>query len=117
MSETTTPTLEFGYNPGLAGATVAWGARWIVKQDGYIDQVPDRMDAIGTPEEKAELFEWLNGTVKQQPREVLAKLLRSGRVSTRERKEVVLYSDERGIVLGNPNASAGYFYVVARFKS
>lgn len=113
---TTTPTLQFGYNPGLAGATCAWGARWIVTQQGDIDFVPDRQDCIGTPEEKQELLAWLNDTVKKQPENVLAEMLRNYKVSTRESKEVVLYEDERGIVLGNTNASAGYFYVVARFK-
>lgn len=109
--------LSFGYNPGLNGATCAWGARLIITQDGYVDFVPDRQDMIGTPEEKKVLLEWLNGTVKKQPEEHLAELLRSYQLSTRESKEVILYEDERGIVLGNPNASAGYFYVVARFKT
>jgi hypothetical protein len=114
---TTTPTLEFGYNPGLAGATCAWGARWIITQQGEVDQVPNRQDMIGTPEEKVELLTWLNTVVKRQPEAALTELLRSFQLSTRESKEVVLYEDDRGIVLGNPNASAGYFYVIARFKS
>ena len=109
--------LKFGYNPGLegSGATCAWGARWIIKQDGYVDFVPDRQDMIGTPEEKKELLEWLNDTVKKQPEERLAEMLRSYQLSTRESKEVFLYEDDRGFVLGNPNSSAGYFYVIARF--
>jgi hypothetical protein len=113
----TAPTLGFGYNPGLAGATCAWGARWIITQQGMIDFVPNRQDMIGTPEEKQELLAWLNDTVKKQPEDVLAEMLGSYKLSTRESKEVVLYEDERGVVLGNPNASAGYFYVVARFWS
>ena len=113
---TTTPTLQFGYNPGLAGATCAWGARWIVTQQGDVDFVPNRQDCIGTPEEKQELLDWLNRIVQKRPEERLSEMLRSYAVSTRESKEVVLYEDGRGIVLGNTNASAGYFYVVARFK-
>jgi len=109
--------LTFGYNPGLYGATCAWGARWIITQDGHVDFVPDRQDMIGSPEEKQELLEWLNGTVKRQPEEDLAKRLRSREISTRDSYEVCLYQDERGIVIGNTNASAGYFYVVARFKT
>lgn len=114
---TTTPTLQFGYNPGLAGATCAWGARWIVTQQGDVDFVPNRQDCIGTPEEKQELLDWLNRVVQKRPEERLSEMLRSYAVSTRESKEVVLYEDGRGIVLGNTNASAGYFYVVARFKT
>lgn len=108
--------LAFGYNPGLSGATCAWGARLIITQQGLVDFVPDRQDMIGTPDEKQELLAWLNDTVKKQPEEALSKLLKDYQLSTRESKEVVLYEDERGIVLGNPNSSAGYFYIVARFK-
>jgi hypothetical protein len=114
---TTALELQFGYNPGLQGATCAWGARWIITQQGSVDQVPNRQDMIGTPEEKAALLQWLNEEVKRQPEEALTELLRSYQLSTRESKEVVLYEDDRGIVLGNPNSSAGYFYVVARFTS
>ncbi len=117
VSETTTPKLEFGYNQALAGATCAWGARWIITQDGGVDQLWDRHDMIGTSAEKQALLMWLNNRVGQIPQTRLSALLRSGEVSTRERKEVILYEDEHGIVLGNSNASAGYFYVVARFKS
>lgn len=109
-------TLQFGYNPGLEGATCAWGARWIITQQGEVDQVPNRQDMIGTPEEKQELLTWLNETVKRQPEEALRELLRSYSLSTRESKEVILYEDECGIVFGNPNASAGYFYVIAKFR-
>lgn len=117
MSSVEKDRLAFGYNPGLAGATCAWGARWIIHQDGDVDFVPDRQDCIGSAAAKAELLSWLNGTVKNQPNDVLRELLQNHQLSTRETKEVVLYEDERGIVLGNPNASAGYFYVVARFKA
>jgi len=113
---TTNGELRFGYNPGLAGATCAWGARWIITQQGEVDFVHDRQDMIGSPEEKQILLAWLNGDVKKQPEEALSALLRSSELSTRERLEVVLYEDAQGIVLGNPNASAGYFYVIARMK-
>ena len=116
MTTDTKPWLKFGYNPGLAGATCAWGARWIIRQDGDVDFVPDRQDMIGSPEEKQELLAWLNDTVKNKPNDVLSEMLRDYRLSTRETREIVLYEDDRGIVLGNPNSSAGYFYVVARFQ-
>lgn len=107
--------LGFGYNRGLQGATVAWGARWIIKQDGYVDFVPDRQDMIGEPDEKQELLEWLNKVVGNKPNDALAEMLRNYRLSTREDKEVVLYEDDRGIVMGSPQSSAGYFYVLARW--
>jgi len=114
MTTATSTQLGFGYNPGLHGATCAWGARWIVTQDGSVDFVPDRQSMIGTPEEKQELISWLV-QVGSQPLETLREMLRSREVSTRASREVVLYEDERGVVVGNTNASAGYFYVAARF--
>lgn len=108
--------LGFGYNPGLGDADVAWGARLIIRQDGYVDFVPDRQDMIGTPERKQELLAWLNKYVKKHPEEELSAMLRNNELSTRENKEVVLYDDGKLIVLGNPNASGGYFYMVARWK-
>jgi len=115
MSTTASEKLQFGYNQGLAGATCAWGARWIICQDGLVDFVPDRQDMIGTPDEKKLLLAWLNDRVKRQPEDRLSLMLKSYQLSTRETREVVLYEDEWGLALGNPNASAGYFYVVARF--
>ncbi len=109
--------LDFGYNPGLGESTCAWGARWIVTQDGTVDFVPNRQDMIGTPEQKQELLAWLNDTVKRQPEDNLCERLRSYEIKTREAQEVCIYEDDRGLVLGNTNASAGYFYVIARFKT
>lgn len=117
MSTTESPKLAFGYTPGLDGATVAWGARWIITQQGEVDQLYDRQDMLGTPEEKRELADWLNNVVKRQPHDALSEMLKSYQLSTREVKEVVLYEDERGVVFGNPNMSAGYFYVIAKWKS
>lgn len=114
---TQTDRLAFGYNNRLDGATCAWGARWIVTQQGGVDFVPDRQDMIGTPEQKQKLLSWLNETVKKQPEERLSRMLRDYMISTRKIQEVCLYEDECGIVVGNANASAGYFYVIARFKT
>ena len=105
--------LMFGYNPVPTDAVAAWGARWIVTQDGYIDQVPDRMSTAGPKPQVDKLLGHLNTVVLMQPRKKLAELLRSGEVHTRRAFEVELYRDDKVTVVGNTNASAGYFYVTA----
>ena len=106
--------LSFGYNQGVPeGARAAWGARWIGYQDGHVDQVYNRQDADGEQADKDELFAWLRDTVKDQPHQRARELLRSYTMKTREDEEHVLYEDERGRVVANTNASAGYCYVAA----
>ena len=73
MTTNTSDKLAFGYNPGLAGATCAWGARWIITQQGSVDFVPDRQDMIGTAEERQEMLGWLNDVVKRQPEDEIGR--------------------------------------------
>jgi hypothetical protein len=105
--------LSFGYNAGLPeGVRSAWGARLIVGQDGYVDLVHNRTDFF--PEgDWTELREWLNGGVLRKALDTLSDKLKAYEVRTREAAEVTLYEDAYGKVVGNTNASHGYFYVAA----
>ena len=92
---------------------MAWGARWIITQDGGVDFVWDRQGA--TPEGHegwTTLQAWLDGGALRAAREELRKLLVDYKLSTREDREVILFADGTGVIRGNPRASAGYCYVV-----
>lgn len=107
--------LRFGYRVP-DGVTAAWGARLIVTQDGDVDLVYDRQDAVGPDAERRALVDYLNGTVNGEWKGALSALLSHGVVNTRRAKEVIVYDDDRMRIEGNSNASGGYFYVVAYFK-
>ncbi len=110
-------TLAFGYNAGLPYHTDgAWGCRLIVTQDGTTDFLADRTDAFG--DDRGRLFDLLEAKypLKKLRSDVEAGL-KTYLISTRKADEVVLYEDDDMKVLGNSNASAGYFYVAAFLKS
>lgn len=106
--------LAFGYDRGVPDTVhTAWGARLIVKQDGYTDLVPDRQDLVAKDDDtKAELIEWLNGGGIGYVREWISDLLRDYTMRTRDSEE--FRCDEfvgGGVAVANTNASAGYCYV------
>lgn len=106
--------MEFGLRDAVPdGALAAWGARWIVTQDGTVDMVPDRQSCVGESKEQDELVLWLNGGALQQAKWQAEWQLGTGELSTRERKRVELFRDAVGLVVGDPQASAGYLYVAA----
>lgn len=110
-----TLALRFGYSVP-EGAQAAWGARWIINQDGLVDQVWDRTDAVGEDEPRQRLLDHLRDVVGVQPHRKLQTLLENDTVNTRTAEEVVLYEDDTVKVFGNTNASSGYFYVTAYLK-
>lgn len=110
--------LGFGYNAGLPDdAIAAWGARLIITQDGGVDMLWDRTDAVGPDTERGVFLALLGSRYPQeQLRSDIKDRLRSGEIQTREAAEIVLHDDAEIRVLGNSNASAGYFYVTAYRK-
>ena len=103
--------LAWGANDLLPeGVSAAWGARLIVGQDGYVDLVPDRQDAVGAAEPRKALLAKLNAA---KPLKNLEALLRDGTVQTRVPGEVTVYEDADIVVRGDSRGSAGYFYIVA----
>lgn len=110
--------LGFGYNAGLPDTAVAaWGARLIVTQDGGVDFLADRTDAVGEDAQRHDLFDMLDKRYPiKQLRADVGDRLRSGEIHTRVAEEIELYDDTDLHVVGNSNASAGYFYVTAYRK-
>lgn len=103
--------LAWGANDLLPeGVPAAWGARLIVGQDGYVDLVPDRQDAVGADEPRKALLDKLN---EAKPLKALSKMLSEHVVSTRESGAVTVYEDADIVVRGDSRGSAGYFYIVA----
>lgn len=94
-------------------AIAAWGARLIVTQTGEVDTLPDRMGGDGGPH-TTELYDVLDERFKMRTmRELLADLLTSYTMSTREGEDFILYQDDRLTVHANTRGSAGYCYVTA----
>jgi hypothetical protein len=89
----------------------------IITQDGGVDIVPDRTDFVGSDFARDCLRRHLEA--KFPPMTLIDSIsdrLRDGQIRTREATDVVLYEDDRASVVGNSNASAGYFYVSAWLK-
>lgn len=109
--------LQFGCNQAIPdGVHTAWGARWIVKQDGYVDQVPNRQDCVGPDEERKVLLDYLNSGAGTKARRTAAQMLADYTLRTNGTETVTLYEDEKLVFKGNPQGSYGYLYVVAYFK-
>lgn len=108
------PDLAYGaHQYMLPGLKAAWGARLIVTQQGDVDLVPDRQDVAGDPQLMGRTKAWLDHGALSTTLANIADGLRCGNINTREERGHWLYEDDRGIALGNTNASAGYMYVIA----
>ena len=112
--------LTFGYRYP-EGTKAAWGARAILDARGkerYVDFLHDRQSFVGygTPEGEA-LKSWLNEEgAYRKLRDAADNMFKTYKINSDQREEYVLYEDEKGIVLANPNASYGYLYVSAYLK-
>lgn len=102
--------------PGVVpvDAVAAWGARMIVHQDGSVDVLWDRVGDDNGPRSE-ELCHMIDARFPIRPdlAGVLASLLSSYEMSTREGEDFVLYLDDRMVVHANTNGSHGYCYVTA----
>jgi len=101
------------------GTKTFWGCRAILDsrgKDPYVDFVYDRQSIIGELEDTKVLSAWLNSGPLRAALDKATELFRSYMINASEREEFVLYEDDRGIVISNPNASYGYLYVSAYFK-
>lgn len=110
-----TAQLRFGYNDGIPqGTETAWGARLIVTQQGNVDFVYDRQDAVG--DDRQRLLEYLRDSVGDKSWDKIKELLASYEMRTRAAKEFTVYQDDTVTMKANTLASAGYCYVVAYFN-
>jgi len=108
--------LRFGLNPP-EGVQTAWGARWIIDPQGWVDEVWDRTDVIGPDDRRRELLDYLDARVGYAPHQKARQLLERGELSWSQDTTVTLYDDETITVVGNPRRSFGYLYVGAWFKA
>ena len=110
--------LPFGYKLLEGDYQALWGARLIINQRGKVDFVFDRQGTAGDEVQAKELVRKLN--THYPPKTMMKdikKRLKNREIKTREAEEVELF-DKAGIkVVGNSNASAGYFYVTAMLLS
>lgn len=104
-------TLRFGWQGYPPEALAVWGARWIIDQDGLVDQLPDRQDCIGDDVHQIRLLNHLNLEAGDRVRAHLSTLLRAGSVRTDQRTCIALYGDDDVTAVGSPQRSCGYFYV------
>jgi hypothetical protein len=106
--------LAFGRRTGLPeGLEAAWGARLIWPAD----LVHNRQDMVGSETQRRELSEWLNGVALSSARDRLRTLASEDTVWNQgSEMEVTLFEDERGKIIGSPQASHGYVYVAAWLK-
>jgi hypothetical protein len=106
--------MRFGYGHYDENSPSVWGARAIfMHKQEYMDLLPDRQSFEGTDQ-----IIWLmnEGGILKMAQKKFAELVRDGVITTRESKEVVLFEDSIVKVIGNSNASWGYFYVDAWVK-
>ena len=112
--------MSFGYRYRVPeGTKTFWGCRAILDARGskpYVDFIHDRQSIAGEKEEMKSLSGWLNSGILRAAFKKADQLFASGRIRSDQRQEFILYEDDRGIVLANPNASYGYLYVSAYFK-
>jgi hypothetical protein len=106
--------LTFGYNAGLPdGVRAAWGARFIFPDD----LLYDRTGIFGDEDKRKALVEWLNSGALGAARDEAGRLADSYALRNDETREVVLYEDDEGKIVGNPNRSFGYLYVAGWLKA
>ena len=109
-------SMQFGLSNAVPPtAEAAWGARWIFPDDHVFDRVGWHGERDSEASKK--LLRWLNdeGAFKKA-RTAAAKLAKNYKLEGSEHRQVTLYEDEKGIVVGNPQASFGYLYVAGWLK-
>jgi hypothetical protein len=111
---TNTLTLPYGLSEAVPeNADVAWGARFIVTQDGHVDLPPDRQGTAGGGDRTA-LLDAMQGVMPfGRLRQEIADRLCSGEINTREQAQHVLADDDGILIVADTKASAGYLYVAA----
>lgn len=111
---TNTLTLPFGLSEAIpADADVAWGARFIISQDGWVDLPPDRQGCAGDGN-RSDLLDRLAHVCP--PKELFALIrdrLLDGTINTTSMLDTVLVDDLGVKIVANPKGSGGYLYVAA----
>lgn len=103
--------LGFGCNRALpADVHTAWGARLIYQSRRQsCELLWDRQDITHRSKETGQaVSQWLNRHLPQ----ILRAAANTG-LSPADDRIVEIYRDDEGVVMGSPQASYGYIYVVA----
>jgi hypothetical protein len=112
MARTARLKQGFGYQGGIPeGTDTAWGCRALVRQDGYVDQVPFRSDITGPRQERLEHV--LREHVGTRWRHTASRMLIEGDMNTQVAEDFILYADRHVVVRANTQASRGYLFVCA----
>jgi len=94
-------------------ADVAWGARFIVGQDGHVDLPPDRQGTAGDGDRKGLLDAMQAALPFGDLRTLISGMLTSGILDTRSEGRRLIFTNEDITIVGDTKASAGYLYVAA----
>ena len=107
--------LTFGLGRVVPDGVAAWGARFIVTQDGHVDLPWDRHDLfVPDGEDRQAFLDWLQATLPMSTlRQVISSKLKSREIGTREAQVHTLFNDNNLMVQADTNASAGYLYLAA----
>lgn len=113
--EYTHGSFAWGYSPAVTKEHAAyWGARTIWK-GGEWDILHDRQSMVARDKATADrLAQLLNAGRLKQAGKRLKELGNTWAASPGEADEVVLFEDADVRIIGNSNASHGYFYVTAQ---
>jgi len=108
-------SFAWGYSPAVTKTHRAyWGARTIWKGREW-DILHDRQSVAATDKPTADrLVALLNGGALKAAQKRLMEMANRWEVTPEEANEVVLYDDAKVRIIGNANASHGYFYVTAQ---
>ena len=117
MFEYTFGSFSWGYAPAVTKEHAAyWGARTIWQGRDW-DILHDRQSMVATDKPTADrLARLLNAGPLKAAGKRLRELGNTFEADPSQADEVVLYEDGKVRIIGNANASHGYFYVTAQLK-
>jgi len=116
MSKTYTRDLRVRWGlPAPMDARASWDARAIARW-GTLDIPWNRQQTTGDDALVEELLSMLNGGILAKVRQEYRELADLGEVESDVANRVPLYEDSEIKVMGDTNASHGYFYLVAWLK-
>ena len=115
MPTSTKLQLQFGLSGAIPEtAKAAWGARLIFPDDLLHDR--QSFANMDSPDGQR-LKSWLNtdGALKSAL-DAARKMAKNYQLEPSEHRQVTLFEDATGTIVGNPNSSYGYLYVAAWLK-
>ncbi len=112
-----TLTLPYGLSEAVPpGACIAWGARFIINADGYVDLPPDRQGVAGDFGRDDLFREMQLACPMGDLMALIRRAILDGVIDTRIAERHLLV--DNGVIRfeADTKASAGYLYVAAFYK-